>query len=145
VLIDEKGRVKLTDFGLAKRVDTESTQLTQTHFAVGTPHYMAPEQLEQPKEIDHRVDIYSMGVLFYEMLTRELPIGPVPPAQQQGGRRRAARRHRLPLPRQGSGAAVPDRRPAQRRDPLRDRQVVRGGDRDARRPSGAGGPPENRQ
>jgi serine/threonine protein kinase len=85
VLVDQAGRVKLTDFGLAKRVDTESTQLTQTHFAVGTPHYMAPEQLEKPKEIDHRVDIYSMGVLLYEMLTRELPIGRFPPPSSKAG------------------------------------------------------------
>src|SRR5262245_19245370 len=85
VLIDPAGRVKLTDFGLAKRVDTESTQLTQTHFAVGTPHYMAPEQLEHPKSIDHRVDIYSMGVLLYEMLTRELPIGRFPPPSSKAG------------------------------------------------------------
>jgi serine/threonine protein kinase len=85
ILIDPSGRVKLTDFGLAKRVDPESTQLTQTHFAVGTPHYMAPEQLEQPKEIDHRVDIYSLGVVLYEMLTRELPIGrfPAPSSKEE--------------------------------------------------------------
>ena len=85
VLIDPSGRIKLTDFGLAKRVDTESTQLTQTHFAVGTPHYMAPEQLESPKDIDHRVDIYSLGVVLYEMLTRELPIGRFPaPSSKEG-------------------------------------------------------------
>jgi predicted Ser/Thr protein kinase len=85
VLLDGAGRVKLTDFGLAKRINTDSTQLTQTNYAVGTPHYMAPEQLEQPTEIDQRVDVYSMGVLLYEMLTRELPIGRFPPPSSKQG------------------------------------------------------------
>ena len=78
VLIDETGRIKLTDFGLAIRIDAESARVTQTNYAVGTPHYMAPEQLERPDEIDLRVDIYSLGVVLYEMLTRELPIGRFP-------------------------------------------------------------------
>ena len=78
VLVDRAGRVKLTDFGLALRIDTDTGRVTQTNYAVGTPLYMAPEQLERPEEIDHRVDIYSLGVVIYEMLTRELPIGRFP-------------------------------------------------------------------
>jgi serine/threonine protein kinase len=78
VLIDASGHVKLTDFGLALRIDAETARVTQTNYAVGTPHYMAPEQLERPEEIDHRVDIYSVGVVLYELLTRELPIGRFP-------------------------------------------------------------------
>lgn len=85
VLVDRSGRVKLADFGLAKRLDGDATQLTQTDQAMGTPHYMAPEQLERPRAIDHRVDIYSMGVLLYEMLTRELPLGRFPPPSSKKG------------------------------------------------------------
>jgi tRNA A-37 threonylcarbamoyl transferase component Bud32 len=76
ILIDRKGRVKIADFGLAKLTGADQpVQLTQTNMVMGTPHYMAPEQLENPKSVDHRADIYSMGVVFYEMLTNELPIG----------------------------------------------------------------------
>lgn len=77
ILLDGSGRVKIADFGIAKLVgeDKPAVTLTGTGTALGTPHYMAPEQLEKPGDIDHRVDIYSLGVVFYEMLTGELPIG----------------------------------------------------------------------
>jgi tRNA A-37 threonylcarbamoyl transferase component Bud32 len=77
ILLDRKGRVKIADFGLAKLTgaDTPAHMLTMTNMVMGTPHYMAPEQVENPKSVDHRADIYSMGVVFYEMLTGELPIG----------------------------------------------------------------------
>ncbi len=77
ILLDRKGRVKIADFGLAKLTgaDNPAHMLTMTNMVMGTPHYMAPEQVENPKSVDHRADIYSMGVVFYEMLTGELPIG----------------------------------------------------------------------
>ncbi|MHC1762743.1 MAG: serine/threonine-protein kinase [Verrucomicrobiia bacterium] len=77
ILLDTRGQVKLADFGIAKLVgdDKPDVTLTGTGAALGTPHYMAPEQLEKPSAVDHRADIYSLGVVFYEMLTGELPIG----------------------------------------------------------------------
>lgn len=85
ILIDKKGRVKIADFGLAKMAGkTEDPfSLTQTSIAIGTPHYMAPEQMERPMEVDHRADIYSLGVVFYEMLTGQLPLGHFPPPSER--------------------------------------------------------------
>ena len=96
ILLDRAGRVKVADFGLAKIVAGSSepegrdasprrpsesvrtaepavpTSLTGAH-VIGTPQYMAPEQVQRPQEVDHRADIYSLGVVFYQMLTGELP------------------------------------------------------------------------
>ncbi|MBI3831294.1 MAG: serine/threonine protein kinase [Planctomycetes bacterium] len=87
ILLDKKGRVKIADFGLAKLLDRGGpggqTKMTQTNVVMGTPHYMAPEQYENAKSVDHRADIYSIGVLFYEMLTGELPIGRFPPPSER--------------------------------------------------------------
>ncbi len=75
ILFDQTGRVKIADFGLAKLADPKNVTLTRTQQAMGTPHYMAPEQWERPNEVDHRADIYALGVVLYELLTGELPLG----------------------------------------------------------------------
>jgi hypothetical protein len=76
ILVDKKGRVKIADFGIAKILGAElNDRITGAQHVVGTPHYMAPEQVEKPLTVDHRADIYSVGVVFYEMLTGELPLG----------------------------------------------------------------------
>jgi eukaryotic-like serine/threonine-protein kinase len=75
LLEGSRGRVVLTDFGIAKAL-TSSTgpgTLTATGVAIGTPHYMSPEQAAGDREIDGRSDIYSLGVVGYQMLTGELP------------------------------------------------------------------------
>ncbi len=85
ILLDKKGRVKITDFGIAKilGLTAEKAPLTGARDIMGTPHYMAPEQVEKPRTVDHRADIYSLGVVFYEMLTGELPLGKFAPPSQK--------------------------------------------------------------
>jgi serine/threonine protein kinase len=85
LLLDTRGRVKIADFGIAKLLGDKikDATLTASGLAVGTPHYMAPEQLEHPQDVDQRADIYSLGVVFYEMLTGELPIGRFAPPSQK--------------------------------------------------------------
>ena len=100
ILLDRRGRVKVADFGLAKiigdagqsgesagsanttnegPVDLRGGEpapqplLTDSGKVMGTPQYMSPEQRENPGEVDHRADIYALGVVFYQMLTGELP------------------------------------------------------------------------
>ncbi|MBK8035907.1 MAG: protein kinase [Verrucomicrobiaceae bacterium] len=77
ILLDTTGRVKIADFGIAKILNEKGGDmlLTQSGAKLGTAPYMAPEQIEQPSSVDHRADIYSLGVVFYEMLTGELPLG----------------------------------------------------------------------
>jgi eukaryotic-like serine/threonine-protein kinase len=70
-MLDTRGEVFLTDFGIAKIVES-AVQLTATGAITGTPEYMSPEQAQGLK-IDHRTDIYSLGVVLYEMLTGQVP------------------------------------------------------------------------
>ena len=92
ILLDRRGRVKVADFGLAKIVGNDgradlpvsqsgeaaqqhrpTSELTDASRVMGTPQYMSPEQIQAPGEVDHRADIYALGVVFYQMLTGELP------------------------------------------------------------------------
>ncbi|MGO8748106.1 MAG: serine/threonine-protein kinase [Thermoguttaceae bacterium] len=85
ILVDKRGRVKIADFGLAKLLGQGpgDVSLTATQQVMGTLRYMAPEQMEGAKAVDHRADIYSLGVVFYELLTGELPIGrSAPPSKR---------------------------------------------------------------
>ncbi len=76
VLIHQDGRVKVADFGLAKRHDPLLTHaLTRSDTAIGTPDFVAPEMLLPGTVADHRADIYAVGVMLYQMLTGEIPRG----------------------------------------------------------------------
>lgn len=109
LLLDKRGQVKIADFGIAKLLSQEDvgcvlarTQpvaatddhlrackhapyepLTTAGQVIGTPHYMAPEQAAHPQQVDHRADIYSLGVVFYQMLTGELPAGHFAPPSRK--------------------------------------------------------------
>jgi serine/threonine protein kinase len=107
ILVDRRGRVKVADFGLAKIVGTDaltpslshrkgkggapapgegSAALTDAAKVMGTPQYMSPEQIEAPGEVDHRADIYALGVVFYQMLSGELPGKPLVPQSRVCGK-----------------------------------------------------------
>jgi serine/threonine-protein kinase len=64
---------KLLDFGISKLEDGQALQLTGTNAILGTPYYMSPEQAGSSKQVDHRSDVFSMGVILYQCATRELP------------------------------------------------------------------------
>ena len=96
ILLDRQGRVKVADFGLAKLIgqadftaqDGTSSSIGNQQSAIsnavmGTPQYMAPEQVAHPSDVDHRADIYSLGVVFYQMLTGELPKGDFAPPSKK--------------------------------------------------------------
>lgn len=87
MLIDVRGNVKIADFGLSKLMRQEEIDLSLTddHQVMGTPMYMAPEQIHQTKTVDHRADLYSLGVVFYELLTGEMPVGRFAPPSKKSG------------------------------------------------------------
>ena len=106
ILVDAAGAVKIADFGLAKINDAaENINLTGTRQVLGTIQYMAPEQMSQSKAVDHRADIYSIGVVVYELLTGEVPVGVIEPPSQ-----RAGTDHRLDEIVMKALAADPDKR-----------------------------------
>ncbi len=69
ILIDKSNMVKVVDFGISRTQSAAETQLTKTGILIGTPRYMAPEQVTGKKHLDGRSDIYTLGVILYEMLT----------------------------------------------------------------------------
>src|SRR5918996_4464135 len=71
-LIDSRGNIFLTDFGIAKLLESASPRLTQTDAIMGTPAYISPEQA-QGQPVDQRSDIYSLGIILYEMVTGSVP------------------------------------------------------------------------
>jgi predicted Ser/Thr protein kinase len=96
ILLDRRGRVKVADFGLAKIVGAGGPEplgggtgaagasaITDASKVMGTPQYMSPEQRQAPGEVDHRADIYALGVVFYQMLTGELPGAKIEPPSQK--------------------------------------------------------------
>jgi len=85
ILLDARGRLKIADFGIAKLAGEHELAftLTRSGMRLGTPAYMAPEQVEKPAEVDHRADIYSLGVVLYELLTGELPLGRFGPPSEK--------------------------------------------------------------
>jgi serine/threonine protein kinase len=83
IMLTLDGRVKIADFGLAKRYDAESSFLTQPGTGMGTPDYAAPEQFDPNSPIDHRADIYALGVMIYQMVTGLLPRGSWKPPSER--------------------------------------------------------------
>ncbi|GAB5407296.1 MAG: hypothetical protein Aurels2KO_55270 [Aureliella sp.] len=77
ILVSSEGVVKIADFGIAKIVDgsIKTPTLTATRQVLGSLHYLAPEHMESPDQVDHRVDLYALGVVLYELVTGRLPLG----------------------------------------------------------------------
>jgi len=73
ILISRGGEVKLVDFGIATSKEADEDGLTKAGMTLGTPAYMSPEQIADTRKVDHRADIYSLGVVLYEMLTGQKP------------------------------------------------------------------------
>ena len=82
ILVNRLGQVKVADFGLAKAQDPGLPEITRTRFTLGTPEFLAPESLTAGMTVDHRADLYAVGVMLYNMLTGQIPRGVFPPASQ---------------------------------------------------------------
>jgi serine/threonine-protein kinase len=79
IVCAEDGRAVLIDFGLAKLAESDDPRLTRSGSLLGTPYYMSPEQIRNPHAVDTRTDVWSLGVMLYELLTGQVPFpGSVP-------------------------------------------------------------------
>lgn len=83
ILVDATGHAVVADFGLAGMSEAGRSSLTMSAVAMGTAHYMAPEQRRDAKKVDGRADLYSLGVVLYELLTHELPVGRFPAPREK--------------------------------------------------------------
>lgn len=72
ILLTQNGTAKIMDFGIA--LTAGGKRITKTGTTLGTPQYMSPEQITRPKQVDHRTDVYSMGIVLYEMLAGRVPL-----------------------------------------------------------------------
>ena len=75
--VDGRHKVKVLDFGISKTVEGphQDFALTRTSEIIGSPSYMSPEQLKSARDVDHRTDIWALGVILYELLTKQVPFG----------------------------------------------------------------------
>ncbi len=140
ILLNRDGRVKIADFGLAKRFDDESADsdlvLTMSHVTVGTRDYVAPEALDRTRTPDHRADLYAVGVMLYQLLTGQLPRGAFePPSGMLPGLD-----PRLDRVISKAMAANPDRRQASAAELKRELEALSGGDAAAAKPPGVAAP-----
>ena len=87
ILVSTDGQVKVADFGLAKGHDPAAGGVTGTGLTLGTPDYAAPESLISGMLVDHRADLYGVGVMLYNMLTGDVPRGVFKPVSKQVGAR----------------------------------------------------------
>jgi len=71
IMLDQHNNAKVMDFGIA--IEMSGDRRTRTGISIGTPHYMSPEQIRNPKGVDHRIDVYATAIVLYEMLTGKVP------------------------------------------------------------------------
>lgn len=90
IMLEHSGRVLVLDFGIAKALSADGSTLTVSGVVIGSAEYMSPEQAEGSKDIDRRSDIYSLGVVGYEMLAGQTPLGGEDPSRMLARRRAGA-------------------------------------------------------
>ena len=133
ILLDRAGHVRVADFGLARPVATEDSALTGTGSFVGTPHYVSPEQA-RGEAVDFRSDMYSLGILLYELLTGDKPFKGSTPVMVVAQHLHES----LPSLRGGPTRAAPGRGGPRRADdvegPSRPARLICGAARDPRCP-----------